>query len=162
MTATAEGDLTVFVIGMRVNRLAAPRAWWPTFRAMRPMLRELSRDPDSGLLGFQLLLGLPRVVCTVQYWESPEKLIAYASDPAGHHRPAWAAFNRRARDSRGAVGIWHETYVVRAGSYETVYVDMPEFGLGRATGTAPVGRRGERAAQRLARPGSADPRAARG
>jgi hypothetical protein len=30
-----------------------------------------------------------------------------------------------------------------------VYVDMPPFGLGRATGVIPVGRRGERAADRL-------------
>jgi hypothetical protein len=28
-------------------------------------------------------------------------------------------------------------------------MNMPEFGLGRATGVVPVGRRGERAADRL-------------
>ncbi|WP_422125626.1 monooxygenase family protein [Streptomyces caatingaensis] len=54
------------------------------------------------------------------------------------------------RSSGGAVGIWHETYVVPAGAYESVYVDMPPAGLAEVRGVEPVGRRGERAAQRLA------------
>jgi hypothetical protein len=49
------------------------------------------------------------------------------------------------------VGIWHETYVVPAGSYECIYSDMPAFGLGAATGVIPVSQRGERAAERLTR-----------
>ncbi|MFE9290414.1 monooxygenase family protein [Streptomyces olivaceus] len=73
----------------------------------------------------------------------------YASDQGGQHRPAWAAFNRRVRGSEGAVGIWHETYVVPAGSYESIYIDIPPAGLGEAWGVEPVSRRGERAAQRL-------------
>lgn len=48
------------------------------------------------------------------------------------------------------MGIWHETYIVQAGSYESIYVDMPPTGLGAAWGVEPVGRRGERAAERLA------------
>jgi hypothetical protein len=32
----------------------------------------------------------------------------------------------------GTVGIWHETYLARPGSYENVYVNMPAFGLGKA------------------------------
>jgi len=47
------------------------------------------------------------------------------------------------------VGIWHETFIVPAGSYETVYDDMPAFGLAGATGVVPVGRPGDTAAQRL-------------
>jgi len=47
------------------------------------------------------------------------------------------------------VGIWHETFIVPAGSYETVYDDMPAYGLAAATGVVPVGRRGDTAAQRL-------------
>ncbi len=34
--------------------------------------------------------------------------------------------------SDGSVGVWHETYLVAAQQYESVYVNMPEFGLGRA------------------------------
>ncbi|GEC06950.1 hypothetical protein SSP24_46050 [Streptomyces spinoverrucosus] len=149
MTAVGEGEIVVFLIGMRVNSFAALRSWWPVARAMPPMLAELSREKGSGLLGHQFLLGFPRVLYVVQYWDSKEKLLAYASAPDREHRPAWAAFNRRLREGKGKVGFWHETYVVPAGSYESVYVNMPEFGLGRATGVVPVARRGDRAADRL-------------
>ncbi|WP_405611794.1 DUF4188 domain-containing protein [Streptomyces sp. NBC_01511] len=149
MTADAEGDVVVFVIGMRINNFRALRSWWPVFMAMPRMLRELSRDKDSGLIGVQTLLGFPRVLYNVQYWDSKEKLLAYASAPDREHRPAWAEFNRRLRAGRGKVGFWHETYVVPAGSYESLYINMPAFGLGAATDVVPVGRRGERAADRL-------------
>ncbi|MBH5337188.1 DUF4188 domain-containing protein [Streptomyces pactum] len=149
LTAAVEGEVTVFLIGMRINNFRAVRSWWPVFRAMPRMLKELSQDPDSGLLGFQTLIGSPRTTCVVQYWESPAKLMAYASAPEGEHRPAWAAFNRRLREGKGKVGFWHETYVVPAGHHESVYINMPGYGLGRAGGVVPVGRRGERAADRL-------------
>ncbi|MET8245885.1 DUF4188 domain-containing protein [Streptomyces sp. NPDC005202] len=149
MTAASEDGVVVFLIGMRINSFAAIRSWWPVAKAMGPMIAELARDKDSGLLGYQTLLGWPRVVYLVQYWESKEKLLAYASAPDKEHRPAWAAFNRRLREGKGKVGFWHETYVVPAGSHESIYMNMPEFGLGRATGVVPVGRRGDRAADRL-------------
>lgn len=149
MTADAQGGVTVFAIGMRINQFRSVRSWWPVFRAMPRMLKELSEDPESGMLGYRLLFGGPRLIYVVQYWESSEKLLAYASDQDKQHRPAWAAFNRRMREGKSRVGFWHETYVVPAGALETVYVNMPEFGLGEAMGVVPVGRRGERAAERL-------------
>ncbi|MFF4489123.1 DUF4188 domain-containing protein [Streptomyces sp. NPDC001544] len=149
MTAASEGEVVVFLIGMRINSFTALRSWLPVSRAMGPMIAELSREKGSGLLGHQFLLGFPRVLYVVQYWDSKEKLLAYASAPDKRHRPAWAAFNRRLREGKGNVGFWHETYVVQAGSYESIYMNMPEFGLGRATGVVPVGRRGDRAADRL-------------
>ncbi|MFE3325556.1 DUF4188 domain-containing protein [Streptomyces sp. NPDC059176] len=149
MTARSQEGVTVFLIGMRINSFRAVRSWWPTFAAMPRMLKELSKEADSGLLGYRLLWGGPRVVYTVQYWESPEKLLAYAFAQGKEHRPAWAAFNRRMREGRDKVGFWHETYVVPAGAHESIYVNMPEFGLGAATGVVPVGRRGDRAAERL-------------
>ncbi|MDN0199657.1 DUF4188 domain-containing protein [Streptomyces sp. S.PNR 29] len=149
MTAAGQDDVVVFLIGMRINSFAALRSWLPVAKAMGPMLAELSREKGSGLLHYQTLLGFPRVLYLVQYWDSKEKLLAYASAPDKRHRPAWAAFNRRLREGRGKVGFWHETYVVPAGSYGSIYLNMPEFGLGRATGVVPVGRRGDRAAERL-------------
>ncbi len=35
-------------------------------------------------------------------------------------------------------GIWHETYLVRAGEYEAIYGNMPPFGLGRAGRLVPL------------------------
>lgn len=149
MTTDAQGGVTVFNIGMRINNFRAVRSWWPVFRAMPRMLRELSEDRESGMLGYQLLFGGTRVLYVVQYWESSQKLLAYASAQGKEHRPAWAAFNRRVREGKGKVGFWHETYVVPEGAHEAVYVNMPEFGLGAAVGVVPVGRRGDRAADRL-------------
>lgn len=148
MTSEAQ-EVTLFLIGMRINSFWAVRSWWPVFTAMPRMLKELARDPDSGLLAYQSLFGGPRLFYVVQYWKSHEQLLAYASAQDKEHRPAWAAFNRRARAGRGKVGFWHETYVVPAGSHEAVYVNMPSFGLGEATGVTPVGRRGQTAAERL-------------
>ncbi len=47
------------------------------------------------------------------------------------------------------VGIWHETYVVRAGDYECLYGNMPRFGLAKAGEHVPVASKGETAAARL-------------
>ncbi|MBW0104914.1 DUF4188 domain-containing protein [Pseudonocardia sp. KRD291] len=141
------GEIVVFLIGMRVNKPWRVDAWAPVFAAMPRMLRELSRDPDSGMLGYRLAIG-PDGPLVIQYWRDTESLYGYASDPARAHRPAWSAFFRKARTAPGAVGIWHETYTVAAS--ESVYGDMPASGLAAALGRRVVGAGAERARQRLA------------
>jgi hypothetical protein len=141
-----DGELVVFLIGMRVNRLWRPDLWWPVFAAMPGMLAELSRDPQSGLMGYRLTFG-PGGPLLVQYWSSHELLYAYASNPNAAHRPAWTRFNRMIRKAPGAVGIWHETYVVDRA--ETIYSGMPVTGLAAATSSVPVARRGDTARARL-------------
>lgn len=148
MTADGTGEVVVFLVGMRINSWRAVRSWLPVFLAMPRMIKELERDRERGLLGHRFLPGL-RHFTVLQYWESRDKLLDYAADQSAAHRPAWAAFHRRARAGRDEVGIWHETYVVPAGSYESIYAHMPPYGLGKARGVVPVGRRGERAADRL-------------
>lgn len=130
MTAQIDGDFVVFVIGMRINQLLRPDRWVPVSRMMPPMIKELVRQPELGLLRAELLLGW-RTIVTLQYWQSFEHLHAYAHARDREHLPAWARFNRMARGNV-SVGIFHETYLVEAGAYETVYVDMPAWGLGRA------------------------------
>jgi hypothetical protein len=147
MTHNYDGDLVVFLIGMRINKPWRPDLWLPVFSAMPGMLAELLKDKESGLLGYRLTLGAGGPLL-VQYWNSHEKLYRYASDRNAAHRPAWAAFNRRARKAPGAVGIWHETYVVERA--ESIYVGMPVAGLAAATSVVPIARRGETAAERLA------------
>ena len=146
MTHHHDGELVVFLIGMRFNKPWRIDKWMPAFVAMPRMLAELSKDPDSGLLGFQLTIGGGGPV-VVQYWNSRDKLYEYASAPTSEHRPAWTAFNRRARKAGGAVGIWHETYQVERA--ESMYVGMPPSGLAAATSSVPVGSRSDRAAQRM-------------
>ncbi|WP_314454200.1 DUF4188 domain-containing protein [uncultured Microbacterium sp.] len=147
MTHRYDGELVVFHIGMTVNKWWRIDQWMPLMGDMPRMLRELSVDPDSGLLGFSMLLGA-RGPYLVQYWSSLEKLYAYASAPQQEHRPAWTRFNKRAKKTPGAVGIWHETYVVERA--ETIYVATPPMGLPQATETVPVTSRHDRARARVA------------
>jgi fumigallin biosynthesis monooxygenase-like protein len=139
-------NLVVFNIGMTFNRPWRIDLWLPTLLAMPRMLAELSRETERGLVGYELLFGV-RGPWIVQYWRDVDSLYAYASAPEATHRPAWAAFNRRAKRAGGAVGIWHETFPVRGA--ETMYVDMPALGLGKAVGTVAVTGRLEHARDRL-------------
>lgn len=136
-TASFSRDLTVFVIGMRVNRLLRLDKWLPVARAMGPMIRELTARPESGFLGSEPMLRGLRTVCLLQYWRDFDSLEAYARDRDQSHWPAWTAFNK-AVGGNGTVGIFHETYVVPAGSYETIYANMPPIGLGRIAGLKPA------------------------
>lgn len=151
-TAGAEGGVVVLLIGMRINHFWAVHQWLPVFLAMPRMLRELGKDREKGLLGHVLLTASPRSYYVVQYWESKEKLYAYAHDPAAQHQPMWALINRaeKAGKVRGHVGLWHEAYIVPEGSYESIYADMPAFGLAAAHGQLPLERRGRRARDRFA------------
>ncbi len=147
LTARLDGDYVVFLIGMRINKPWLVHKWWPVANAMPRMLRELQSKPNSGLLHAEMWFS--RTVVQVQYWRSMEQLLAFAKDRQSKHLPAWAAFNK-AVGTDGSVGIWHETYAVRPGSSESVYVNMPAFGLGRAGELVPAKGRLASAAQRMA------------
>jgi heme-degrading monooxygenase HmoA len=153
-----EGGLAVFLIGMRVNRWWRIDQWLPTAASMPKMLKELysakaaaerGEAEHPGFLGYRLLIG-GRGVTVVQYWRTVEDVYTYASSAEHQHRPAWAAFNARARRVPGAVGIWHETFAVPAGGHESIYVSMPPTGLAAATTVVPVASRGESARGRMA------------
>jgi len=145
MTAEIEGDFVVFLIGMRINKPWKIHKWLPVFLAMPPMINELAARPESGFLGCIQSFGV-----IVQYWRSFDHLESYARSRDQRHWPAWVAFNKRTGNSRGDVGIWHETYQVRAGEYETVYSGMPPFGLGSVARLVPVRGRQESARSRFA------------
>ena len=142
-TAKFTGPLVVFVIGMRINHFHKVGKWLPVLKAMPPMLEELAKDPDSGFLGSENMLAGLRQVCLLQYWRDFDSLEAYARSRDREHWPAWVDFNRRI-GSDGTVGIFHETYAVDGGRYETVYGNMPEWGLGKVAGLADAtGKRAE-------------------
>ena len=129
-TATVDEDVVVFLIGMRINRLRRIRSWLPAFRAMPRMLRELAADPSLGLLGVHSF-WMGRTILAVQYWRSFEDLERFARHPSDPHLAAWKKFNQ-AVGADGSVGIWHETYMVHPDQFESVYGNMPRFGLAAA------------------------------
>jgi hypothetical protein len=136
MRAEIDGDFVVFLIGARFNsKLHLYRTFLDLGgrRGMVHMLQYLMAHPEKGLLGFQQL-GLTTIA---QYWRSFDHLEAFARDQDDPHLAAWRTYWKRVGQS-GRSGIWHETYLVRAGEYEAVYGNMPPFGLGKAGRVVPM------------------------
>ena len=147
MSGRVDGDFVVFLIGMRVNRWWKVHRWLRVGSGMPRMLRELAAQPDLGFLGGEQWFG--RTTILVSYWRSMEQLMSYAKSRSAAHLPAWREFNRLV-GTNGDIGIWHETYRVRSGDYESVYVNMPTFGMGKAGELVEAIGRRESAAGRLA------------
>jgi Domain of unknown function (DUF4188) len=145
-TAHIDGDFVVFLIGMRFNKLWKVHRWLQVAMAMPKMLRVLDEHPELGCLGYRQWGG--RTTMMVQYWRDFESLDRFARDAELPHLEPWRRFNRSVRDS-GDVGIWHETYRVRAGDHECVYANMPVFGLAAASRPASIGPNEHTAAARL-------------
>jgi hypothetical protein len=146
MAAEIEGDFIVFLIGMRINKLWKINKWLPPFLTMPRMIKELGKLPpeQTGFLGHN---GIGFTM--VQYWRSFDHLEAYARSQDNAHFPAWTAFNKRMKNSRGDVGICHETYLVKAGHYEAIYSGMPAYGLGRVSSLVPATGNRNEARQRM-------------
>jgi hypothetical protein len=104
MTVEIDGDFVVFLIGARFNN---------KLQLVRSLVDLGGRRGMKHMLDFLVAhpekgllayeMGIPTIV---QYW-------------------------RRVGNS-GRTGIWHETYLVKAGQYEAVYGNMPPHGLGKA------------------------------
>ncbi|MDX1715628.1 MAG: DUF4188 domain-containing protein [Anderseniella sp.] len=127
-TPVTDQPFVLFLIGMRINTLWKPWAWAPVLPTMPAMLRELSRQPELGYLGGDVWLG--RTILCVQYWKDFDSLEGYARNAEHLHLPAWKKFNQL-RGNSTDVGVWHETYEIRPGNWESIYVNMPAFGLGK-------------------------------
>ena len=109
MMAEIEGDFVVFLIGARLSK-----------RQVFQSLIDL-----GGRRGMRHMLDY--------LVEHPEKgLLAYEMGI-----PTIVQYWRRVgRSTR--TGIWHETYLVKAGQYEAVYGNMPAHGLGKAGRLVPM------------------------
>jgi len=146
-TATFDKDFVVFLIGMRINQWWRPDLWIPVAMAMPRMMKELEASTGLGFLGAESAFGNPTI--QMMYWESPEALIDYSRSQDHEHLPAWVSWKRRVAKTN-AVGVWHETYRIAPGMHESVYVNMPAFGLGRVGQLVPATGARKRATDRLA------------
>lgn len=136
-TVENQEDIVVFTIGMRINKWWAIHKWFPVFKAMPPMIRELYMNKDLGCLSMEHFYSL-RTTLLLQYWRSEEDLMAYARGQK--HLEAWNEFNKKVGNN-DAVGIYHETFLVKQGNYESVYGNMPKFGLGKVFGISKITKR---------------------
>ncbi|MDQ0352274.1 hypothetical protein J2R98_002108 [Alkalibacillus filiformis] len=138
-------EVVVFLIGMHIKKWWAVHKWLPVLLAMPPMLKELSEHEELGCLAFENFWRF-RTTLSVQYWRSEEELLAYSRSEK--HLKAWQRFNRKARNNT-SVGIYHENYIVTEGNFESAYVNMPRFGLGKAVGKQPMNNDTATAKQRI-------------
>lgn len=145
-TTENKDDLIIFLIGMRINKFYAVHKWLPVFLSMPSMIKELyTHKQELGFLSLESYFGL-RTTVMIQYWHSIDDLLAYSK---GHkHLTAWRNFNRKIGDS-GTVGIYHETFKVKGGYYESLYANMPLYGLGKAKKHIPVTQNIQQAIKRL-------------
>jgi hypothetical protein len=134
-SASIEGDFVVFIIGARLDKLHPIRSLRDLggMRGMPYLLKYLSERPEKGLLGYESY-GL---TTSVQYWRSFEHLERFAKDEDDPHLAVWRKYWKRLGTS-DRTGIWHETYLVRAGEYEAIYGNMPARGLAKATELVPL------------------------
>lgn len=139
-------DIVVFIIGMRINNYLAIHKWLPVFNAMPGMIRELyTHKEELGFLGMESYFGL-KTTAMIQYWRSTPHLLAYAKNEK--HLSAWRNFNQKAKNN-DAVGIYHETYQLSKNNYESIYVNMPLYGLGKVLSHSPVSVSQNSASERL-------------
>ena len=132
-TARQDDPFVVFLIGMRVNKFFAFRKWLSVAKAFPEMVAILKVHPEKGFLHGEIFFRLPPLtIMMLSYWKSFEDLERFARSVDDPHLAAWRRFNQQI-GSDGSVGIFHETYAVAPGSYETFYNNMPLFGLSGAT-----------------------------
>jgi Domain of unknown function (DUF4188) len=134
-TAEIQGDFVVFIIGARLDLRNPIRSLIDLGGRMSlpQMLKYLSEHPEKGLLGYEQV-GL---TTTIQYWRSFDHLERFAKDQDDPHLAVWRKYWKRVGKSP-RTGIWHETFLVRAGEYEAIYGNMPARGLGKASELVPL------------------------
>lgn len=133
-TAKLDGDFVVFHIGARsnnsINKLTKDFKW--VGEAFQEMAKECSDySNEIGFLGGQSYISTDGSgTLMIQYWRSQEQLLAYARATDNLHNAGWKRLMRMAKQSTD-IGFYHETFKVRNGEYETIYVNMPRILLGR-------------------------------
>ncbi|KAJ3389589.1 hypothetical protein HDU84_008599 [Entophlyctis sp. JEL0112] len=175
-TAKIEGDFVVFLIGSRYNSSSPLSANYVNIAgAFTRMIEELrTSDPlVSGFLGSDEYSGLgsPSTTLSVQYWRSKEHLhdwavsrmsalLALERNHEGNTSLLKAHFTNHHSEqllrSNPKYGIWHETFLVRDGEYETMYVHMPNFGLAGASENVAISGETQSMYQRLGKRDSPD------
>lgn len=110
------------------------------------MITELYKNKELGFLDMKFFISW-RGVTLILYLRSFEHLEHYARNEA-KHLEAWKNFNKKVA-STGEVGFYHETYNVQEGQYECMYVNMPVYGLARASNHVPATGKRETARGRL-------------
>lgn len=139
--AVIKGDFVVFHIGARANHKIDGFLNWMG-QAMNKMQQELEENPQLGCLGIENYVG-PTGTISVQYWRSQEQLNAWSRSATASHKSPWLKLAKTGFKSTN-YAFWHETFLVKDGEYETIYVNCPPMLLGNARGVHLVDASGKR------------------
>jgi hypothetical protein len=133
----ATEPLVVFHLGFRSNHPLGPFApgvkdLGKHFAAMNESL--VAEAEKYGLVGHSAWRAAERgnhnSTMVVFYFRNIEGLNAFAHDPI--HRAGWDWYHSYVKNTgHKHIGIYHETFSVKAGDYETIYENMPPSLLGR-------------------------------
>jgi hypothetical protein len=151
VTVDIDEEFVVMLIGMRINKWWKIHKWLPIALAMRRMVIELVQrgsDVSGYLSGEYRTIGHPFIY--VQYWRSYDDLERYATDNSYVHKKNWKRYFQNV-GLNGDVGIWHESYKIKPGCFECVYLNMPPFGLGKISKLVPASHGRERSRERMER-----------
>ncbi|KAH6663747.1 hypothetical protein B0J14DRAFT_608988 [Halenospora varia] len=128
--------LVVFILGVRLNETPLG-IFAPDFDIVGKYIESMWKDADAnhdkwGYLGKTSSLiatddGTNNAISVISYWKSIEGLQAFAQ--GDQHRKGWDWYLKL---KHANFGIMHETYVVPAGMWENISVNMKPFGLGQA------------------------------
>jgi len=130
-TSKPEAPFVVFIFGMRINNILFFWLWLPFLIRLIRIVSRLRNYRESGMMNAHLFFsGMSLGV--IQYWDSFDKLEVFAKDNNDLHMPNNKKYKKTVGKS-GFVGIWHETYLVEHDKFETMYYNMPKWGLARAT-----------------------------
>ncbi|KAI5362866.1 hypothetical protein Slin15195_G102470 [Septoria linicola] len=134
----ASTDVVVFLIGTRSNHpLGALAPGFSTsgayFQSMAKALEDHAEE--YGFLGMTSWLNssdrsTKSEIMKVCYFRDVEGLHAFAHSK--HHREAWNWWNKNVKNMPH-ISIWHETYHVPAGHYESIYVNSHISGINSTT-----------------------------
>lgn len=130
-TSKPENTFVVFIFGMRINNFLYFWLWIPFFIRLLKMISRLKKYKESGMMNAHMFFSMGGLG-VMQYWESFDKLEAFALDENDKHLPNIKKYQRLIGKS-GIVGIWHETFIVENDKFETFYYNMPKWGLAKAT-----------------------------
>lgn len=136
MSMQIEEPFIMLILGIRVNDFRLFWKWIPTALYSLPMLYTLIRHRAAGFLGGQATYFWPGIGL-IQYWRTFEDLERFARSKEHPHFGAWRWYNK-AIGTKGSVGLWHEVFLVKPLCHETVYENMPLFGMAAATKPIPV------------------------
>lgn len=129
-TPRIEGDFVVFLIGSRPNR-AIDKFYKFMGDAMSSIMKELEEHPDC--LGTEGSFVGSAGTLMVPYWKSQEALNEYARSASNHHAHPWAKVMAMGRECPD-YAFWHETFLVKDGNYEAIYVNSAPIMLGNCKG----------------------------